>query len=302
MQKFIADHQDPAESLLGPGSYLAGFTFEKSGRPQEALRYYDEALKYGRYPSLQEPVRRLAAITSYRSPRIRQILGERAPGPGVAPAAPPTASASAKEPGPELADLLVIVNFGRVPAKISRRIPIGLALTYASGAISPYNASRANAIAAQGLVTWINYPELGKPRGQYDQPEFALNGHWQQLEGALAVDLEARRAWDKAKGAVIAAAITRMIARVVAGETARRASGGGWAGLLVSLGLQSTLTATDTPDTRGWNTLPARIAFGRMRLQPGTYNVLLGARSVRKSQRVTLRPGGFAVVNLTVLH
>jgi uncharacterized protein len=303
MQKFIADHQDPAESLLGPGSYLAGFTFEKSGRPQEALRYYDEALKYGRYPSLQEPVRRLAAITSYRSPRIRQILGEAGPNAGgPPPAAPPSTTTPAPAPGPELADLLVIVNFGRVPAKISRRIPIGLALTYASGAISPYNASRANAIAAQGLVTWINYPELGKPRGQYDQPEFALNGQWQPLEGALAVDLEARRAWDKAKGAVIAAAITRMIARVVAGETARRASGGGWAGLLVSLGLQATLTATDTPDTRGWNTLPARIAFGRLRLQPGTYNVLLGARSVRKSQRVTLRPGGFAVVNLTALH
>jgi hypothetical protein len=203
---------------------------------------------------------------------------------------------------PELADLLVIVNFGRVPAKISRRIPIGLALTYVSGAISPHDHSRANAIAAQGLVTWINYPELGRPRGQYDQPEFALNGRWQPLEGVLAVDLEARRAWEKAKGAVIAAAITRMIARVVAGETARRASGGGWAGLLVSLGLQATLTATDTPDTRGWNTLPARIAFGRLRLRPGNYTVLLGARSVRKEQRVVLQPGGFAVVNLTVLH
>ena len=295
MQKFIADHQDPAESLLGPGSYLAGFTFEKSGRPQEALRYYDEALKYGRYPSLEEPVRRLASVASYRSPRIRRILGEAAPAPPGAPVQPGA-------PAPELADLLVIINFGRVPAKVSRRIPIGLALTYVSGGISPHNAARANALAAQGLVTWINYPELGRPRGQYDQPEFALNGQWQPLEGALAVDLEARRAWDKAKGALIAAAITRMIARVVAGETARQASGGGWAGLLVSLGLQATLTAADTPDTRGWNTLPARIAFGRLRLRPGTYTVLLGARSIRKSQRVALRPGGFGVVSLTVLH
>jgi uncharacterized protein len=305
MQKFIAEHQDPAESLLGPGSYLAGFTFEKSGRPQEALRYYDEALKYGRYPSLVEPVRRLAGMASYRSPRIRRILGETASSPGAPPGAaspPPPAAAPVAPAAPELADLLVIINFGRVPAKVSRRIPIGLALTYASGAISPHDASRANAIAAQGLVTWINYPELGRARGRFDQPEFALNGQWQPLEGALAVDLEARRAWEKAKGAVIAAAITRMIARVVAGETARRASGGGWAGLLVSLGLQASLTAADTPDTRGWNTLPARIAFGRMRLRPGTYTVLLGARSVRKNQRVVLRPGGFSVVNLTVLH
>jgi len=108
--------------------------------------------------------------------------------------------------------------------------------------------------------------------------------------------------WDEAKGAVVASAITRMIARVVAGETARRASGGELPGLLVSLGLQAALTAADTPDTRSWSTLPARIAFGRLRLRPGVYTVLLGARSVRKAQRVTLRPGGFGVVNLTVLH
>jgi uncharacterized protein len=288
LQQFIGSRGDPAEAMLGPGSYLAGFTFEKSGRPQEALRYYDEALKYGRYPSLTAPVQRLSARASYRTPRLSPIVAA-APAPSPGPAADP-------------AELLVIINFGRVPAKYSRRLPIGLALTYASSALSPADSSRANGLALQGLVTWVNYPELGKARGQYDQPEFALNGQWQQLEGALAVDQEARRAWDKAKGAVVAAAITRLIARVVAGETARRASGGGWAGLLVSLGLQAGLTAADTPDTRSWATLPARIAFGRIALPPGTYAVTLGARGVRKSQNVVLRPGGFAVVALTALQ
>ncbi len=33
MQKFTRDTGDAAESLLGPGSYLAGFAFEKSGKP-----------------------------------------------------------------------------------------------------------------------------------------------------------------------------------------------------------------------------------------------------------------------------
>jgi len=290
MQQFIGSHQDPAESLLGPGSYLAGFTFEKSGRPQEALRYYDEALKYGHYPSLVAPVQRLAARASYRSPRLRQFL-ESAP-----------AAAEAQAPAPDPAELLVIVNFGRVPAKYSKRLPIGLALTLAADALSPADRSRADALALQGLVTWVNFPELGRARGQYEQPEFALNGQWQKLEGVLAVDQETRRAWDKAKGAVVAAAITRMIARVVAGEAARRASGGGWAGLLVSLGLQAGLTAADTPDTRSWATLPARIAFGRIPLAPGRYTVTLGARGVRKSQSVALLPGGFAVVALTALQ
>jgi hypothetical protein len=93
-----------------------------------------------------------------------------------------------------------------------------------------------------------------------------------------------------------------MITRVVAGEAIRQGSGGGTLGALLSLGTQATLTATDTPDTRAWSTLPARLAFGRVRVAPGTHWIDLQARSVGKRQRVVVKPGGFAVVNLTVLH
>jgi tetratricopeptide (TPR) repeat protein len=322
MQRFIQEHEDPARSLLGPGSYLAGFAFEKSGRAQEALRYYDEALQYGRYVTLVEPIRELAQRASYRSPRIREILGEpdpaRTPQPPTPPPPPGPGTEPAEAPAPEPApdppkpatpppprtdgEILVIVGFGRVPAKYAKRIPIGLALTYASGALSPHDRQKASYLAAQGLVTWVNYPELGRGRGQYDVPEFALDGQWQRIEGVLAVDREAKRAWDEAKGAVIASAITRMIARVVAGEAIRHGSGGGTLGALLSLGTQATLTATDTPDTRCWATLPARLAFGRVRVKPGTHWVVLGARGLRKRQQVRVTPGGFAVVNMTVLH
>lgn len=312
MQRYIKEHEDPARALLGPGSYLAGFTFEVSGRPQEALRYYDEALKYGRYRTLVEPIRRLAVRASYRSPRIREILGDADPLQAPPPAPPPSEdeaeseAASEQEPEPqeppEDGEILVIVGFGRVPAKYARRVPIGLALTYASGALSPADHQRASYLAAQGLVTWVNYPELGKPRGQYDIPQFALDGQWQMIEGVLATDREAKRAWEEARGAVIASAITRMLTRVVAGEAIRRGSGGGALGALLSLGTQATLTAADTPDTRSWATLPARLAFGRVRVRPGTHWVVLGARGIRKRQQVKVEPGGFAVVNLTVLH
>jgi uncharacterized protein len=316
MQRFIKEHQDPARSLLGPGSYLAGFSFEHSGRPQEAMRYYDEALQYGRYRSLVEPIRRLAAKSSYRSPRIREILGDQDPlrAPQQAPPANQDAASQDEQaeaaeqeappppPEPEDGEILVIVGFGRAPAKYAKRVPIGLALTYASGALSPADHRRANYLAAQGLVTWVNYPELGKPRGQYDVPGFALDGKWQRIEGVLAVDREAKKAWDEAKGAVIASAITRMLTRVVAGEAIRRGSGGSALGALLSLGAQATLTATDTPDTRCWTTLPARLAFGRTRVSAGTHWVDLEARGIRKRQQVRVEPGGFAVVNLTVLH
>jgi hypothetical protein len=317
MQEFIKRTEDPARAMLGPASYLAGFTFEKSGRPQEAMLYYDEALAYGEYGSLVEPIRRLARKTSYRSPRIRSILGEAEPA-GPPPATPPPASpepatpapaesaatgpASPSPPADDSAEILVIVSFGRVPLKVAKRVPIGLALTYASGFISPNDVDRANRLAAQGLVTWVNYPELGKPRGTWDTPGFALDGKWMPIEGAVAIDLEAVRAWDDVRGAVVASAITRMISRIVAGEAVRRASGDDLVGTLLSLGTQATLTALDTPDTRSWEMLPARMAFGRVRVPPGKHWVDLEARGTRRRVEVDLKPGGFRVVNLTTLY
>ncbi len=353
MQKFIKETEDPAVHLNGPASYLAGFTFEKSGRPQEALRYYDEALQYDEYRTLVEPIRRLAKKATYRSPRILKILregaapepapeGKHATPPPDAPLPEPTDGGpsikkmppvdSAKDTAPpttppddpdapskraqntveqedaptppvkdDRGEILVIVNFGRVPAKKAKRIPIGLALTFAADAIAPTNAARANRLAAQGLVTWVNYPELGKPRGQWGVPGYALDGDWQNIEGALALDREARRAWDHAKGPVIAAAITRLVTRLVAGQVAKKASGGGLLGTLLSLGTQATLTAADTPDTRSWSTLPARIAVARTLVSPGTHWVDIKVRGVHKRQRVVIRPNGWAVVNLTVL-
>ncbi|MBX3128095.1 MAG: hypothetical protein KF718_15330 [Polyangiaceae bacterium] len=323
MQRFVREHEDPALALSAPGSYLAGFTFEQSRRPQEALRYYDEALAFSEYPSLIEPVLRLSGQSSYRSPRIRKLLKQHAPAPSepASPSSEPAAPTGETEPAPsspeptepetttseaepvrdERGEILVIVSFGRVPAKYAKRVPIGLALTYASGAMSPQDRQRASYLAAQGLVTWVNYPELGQPRGTYGVPSFTLGAELDRLDGILAVDRESIAAWEKARGVVVASAITRMLTRVVAGEAVRRSTGG-TLGALLSLGAQATLTATDTPDTRCWATLPARIAFGRVRVAPGAHTIELQARGVTKRQTVRVTPGGFAVVALTVLH
>jgi len=288
MQKFSRDTKDAAEGLLGPGSYLAGFVFEKSGKPDEAMRYYDDALAYGSYDSLAAPIRRLSRQSSYSSPRIKELLAKN----------PPDSAADADADTD--AELLVIVNYGRVPAKIAKRIPIGLALTYASGFMA--DASQANRLAAQGLVTWVNYPELGKPRGTYGRPTFTIDKQPAALEGIVAVDREAQAAWDKGKGAIVASAITRAVSRFLAGETADKVSGGGLLGAVLSLGTQATLSAADTPDTRNWSTLPARIAFGRIRVPAGAHAVVLSAAGGRKQQTVTLSPGGWGVVVLTALN
>ena len=53
----------PAEettTMLGVGSYLAGFAFEKAGERDEALLFYEEALAYQPYASLRDPIRVLS--------------------------------------------------------------------------------------------------------------------------------------------------------------------------------------------------------------------------------------------------
>jgi uncharacterized protein len=286
MQAFISDHEGVGASLTGPGSYLAGFIFEKSGQPQEALRYYDEALQFGRFASLDPVITRLAAKSSYRTPRLTKVID---------------GAGGQVEPDPEAAELLVVVNYGRVPEKVPERIPIGLALTYASAFISPTDAAKANELAAQGLVTWINYPKLEKNR-PVGPARFFVGNKEQLLEVALEVDAEAQKAWDGARGMLVASAITRMITRVIAGETTKKVAGGGLVGTLLSLGTQATLTARDIPDTRSWGTLPARIAVGRVQLPPGKYEVEVAASKTSRRSSIELSPGGWSVVSLTELR
>jgi hypothetical protein len=287
MQKFISEHESHGKSMSAPGSYLCGFVFEHSNQPGEALRYYDEALQYGTFESLAGPLQRLSKRDGYDTPRLRALIEK----------APPLPANDA-----EYGDVLVVVNYGRVPAKIAKRVPIGLALTIASMYMSPAQQSKANYLAAQGLVTWVNFPTLGKPRAGWGAPEFFLDERQRPLEGMLAVDLEAQRAWKEAEGAVVASAITRLLTRVVAGETTRQAAGGGVVGALLSLGTQATLTATDTPDTRSWATLPARIAFGRARVPAGKRVIRLRVHGIEKRQVIDIPKGGWAVIPLTVLH
>jgi tetratricopeptide (TPR) repeat protein len=289
MQSFISQHEGEGQALTGPGSYFAGFIFEKSGDAQEALRYYDEALQFDGFKSLGPVVRRLAAKGSYRTKRITAILD-------AAPAADATAAAEDAS-----SELLVVVNHGRVPAKVPKRIPIGLALTYASAFISPSSATQANELAAQGLVTWINYPAL-ESEAKVVIPAVRVDGQDQPVELGLAVDTEASKAWDDARGTIVASAITRMIARILAGQVARKAGGSGTLGTLLSLGTQVTLTATDVPDTRSWATLPARIGISRMALPPGKHEVEVVIGPSRKKQTVELEPGGYAVLCVTQLR
>jgi uncharacterized protein len=324
MQQYFRDSKKvEAASALAPGSYFAGFAFEKSGRGDIAIRYYDEALQSGGLPSLVEPVRRLSSETGYDGKNIKRFLAaadasggkldEKIELPRESESEDLAEGVHPDELGSSGADagtategtngeLLVIVNYGRVPAKIAKRVPIGLALTYGALYLTSGQVAQANELAAKGLVMWVNYPELEPGVRAVGQPTVKVDGESYPVELALDVAGEARRAYEDEKGRIIASAITRLITRAVAGEVAQKASNDSAVGLLLNLGTQITLTSLDTPDTRSWSTLPARIGVVRLSLPPGKHRVEIAAQGASKSQEVKLEPGRWEAVSLTVLR
>jgi uncharacterized protein len=274
--------------MFALGAQLAGFALEKSGEVDEALRYYDEALAAGPAPSLDAPIARLLPRGNVRSPRLKEAA-ER--------------GRAAAEGGEDEAEVLVVLGYGRVPHKEAKRLPIGLALTYFAGAIQPTDVVAANKLAAQGLVTWINYPSLAPERGQYADPVCAIDGRFVSTGAAINLSQLVRAEWREIEGKIVASAITRAITRVALGQGVETAAGrDSIVGLLVSLGLQAGLSAADTPDTRSWEALPARVAIERVRLPAGRHAVDLRARGVSAKKQLDLKPGGWALVSLMALR
>lgn len=300
MHRYVRDElKEPDNAILALGSLLAGFAYERSGEVDEALHYYDDALRFGPFEAARVGAARLLPRGSYRSPRLDKLTPPAPEAPPEAPGAPPAAPAE-----PEGADVLLVVGHGRVPHKIAQRIPIGLALTLVASDISPHDHRLATDLAAQGLVTWVNFPTLAPGQGEYATPACRVDGRYVQVEEIVDVAREVRAEWKKIEGKVILSAITRLIARVAAGQGVRAAAGRDNAaiGILASLAVQGTLTALDTPDTRSWETLPARVVVKRLRLPPGRHAISLEARGYRREQVIDAKSGGFAVVSLMALR
>ncbi|HEY6877656.1 MAG TPA: hypothetical protein VI299_06530 [Polyangiales bacterium] len=291
MQKYLSqiEKDDPTVKLLGPGSYFAGFAFERAGEFDEAIHYYDEALACAPWTTLEDPVRRLSQYAGYSSPRLTKIAK----------------SDKAEEVDPESGELLVVVSYGRVPALIANRVPIGIALTAAGLYLDGAQTQAARRMAGQGLVTWVNYPILEPARRTYANPSISVDGKDSALDTITLVDELVREAYKKSEGPIMASAITRLIARGAVGAgvgvAAGKASDSGALGMLLALGTQAALAAADTPDTRSWATLPARVALARVRVAPGKHTVRVQAQGVMREQQVEIGKGGFAVVNLTEL-
>jgi len=274
------------------GSYLAGFVFEKLGEPDRALRYYEEALEAGDIESCREPILRLTRLSDYRGARLRQYLEQVQP--------------SISEEGEEQTvgeeargDILIVFGLGRVSYKIPKRIPVGAAIGYAGVSVTG-DPETLGYTALKVLV----YPELVPRDNSVTNAGVNLDGRAVPVELLTNLDAEIVREYETIKPKIIAAAVTRMLARAAAAEGARQLpdKSNKTARWLAALATEAALLGLDKPDTRSWTFLPAKVYLCRALVQAGPHEIRVNLSGKAQETRVIpvdVPPGGFSVIALT---
>ncbi len=283
MRKYLDDYF-PGTSHAAFGSYLAGFVFEQRGEYDVAMRYYDEVLQQGDAPSLHAPIRRLADRSSYRTPRLEQVI------------------AAGEAPNAGEGEILVILKTGRVSVKEPMRIPIGAALGLASNYVSGDTK-----VLEYGMFKVVSYPELVATRDVFTGGSLRVADAPAGIDTVTDIEAEIVREYEQVKPKILGAALTRMITRAVAAEGARAAGRQQSSGLgfLAAALVEGTMVALDKPDTRSWSTLPSQVHLARVRVPAGTHEIavdLHGGRGTRLARTVEVAPGGFAVADFTTLR
>lgn len=293
-QRYLDGEGEGARSMLAFSSYLAGFAFEAAGEGQAAMRHYGDAQAAGGVPGLQQAVRELNAYSGATDERVKAFYGDAQVDPR------------------KTANVLIVVQTGMAPYKQEHRVPVAQALLITSRGpnrhrLSSRERARAQRIAAKGLVTWVNYPSLKRLRDPHRLDGVTVDGHTVSAGLALNVEDKVIDEFDRVQPSLVAAALTRMLARAAAGAltegAAKSGKGkGGALALLAGLAVQGTMVALDTPDTRTWVTLPGRIYTARMRLPPGEHSVTVRVGAVQRQASVTVQAGGFKVLNFSAMR
>lgn len=290
VDRFLRDQRQEVHPVLSLGGLLAGFAFEHSGEGDEALRYYDDALMVSSARAIRSTIPRLLPRSSFRTERLSRE------------------SAEIDAYRAEDADLLIVVGYGRVPHRVASRVPIGLAVARASSALSQADRDKASELRKEALLTWVNYPELAPEASPEPAPVVTIDGQRVLMEDVLDVSAEVRREWQRIEPDVMAAAVSRALARLATGKAVEAAGeatkDSGWkaATAILSVLGRIALIAADTPDTRSWETLPSRVAVARLRLPPGSHRLSLQARGAMREESFALTAGGWRTVSLMALR
>jgi hypothetical protein len=204
--------------------------------------------------------------------------------------------------------MLIVVKLGRVPYKVPRRIPIGLAI----GLAGTYITGDTKVLEHTAFKV-VTFPDLEPANNTYHDALVFVDGKQVPLQLVDDASVAIRREFDELKPKIIGSAITRMITRAVAAEAARAAGNqakgdaGAVVGLLAAFAVEGTLVALDKPDTRSWTLLPERYYLARVPVPAGAHHVDVDIRVGSKvaEQRdfdVELPEGGWAVLDITTLR
>lgn len=119
----------------------------------------------------------------------------------------------------------------------------------------------------------------------------------QDLSAIARKDLAERQAVIRTR-AIARATIKYVLAKAVSDQVSKKYGKNSWQHLLAQAGSAATSAATEGADTRAWGTLPAQFRVARLRLPPGTHEVVvkyMGASGAELSSRtfkdVVIRKG-----------
>jgi hypothetical protein len=216
------------------------------------------------------------------------------------------------------ATLLVLSAEGAAPYKRAVRLPLARAIVIINASqdqsgLNRKERAQLQVMSARAATKWLNFVELVTPT---PPPPTRISlreagAHVPQsvtLSKALtfSVDLSAltRRAFAQAQPKLLAAAVSRLLTRAAAGAVTEGVSKerlGPIGGLLLGLAVEGVMSASDTPDTRSWVSLPARLQLWWLTLPPGAYHLSTTLPSDQGAQ-LTLKPGGFALSSLPLLE
>jgi hypothetical protein len=159
MRNYLRDY-DPEHEHGAFGSYLAGFVYERLGRGDEALRYYDEALQERDFSSLARPIPELAQRWSYRGERIEDYLpvdeprsnppAPQPPGDKRAPAQPDTSEPEAEPRAPE-----AVPRAPEAAPRVPEQSPAGQSERESKVSYEPQTWSGGDAAMRIALAAWM---------------------------------------------------------------------------------------------------------------------------------------------------
>jgi hypothetical protein len=280
-----ASDADGAGPMVGAASYLAGLASERAGRLEDAARFYLDAWAWGPAEGLAEALVRTTHGTTLAG---RPEVAEARAALGLADDEAPVARSG----------VVVVALTGRAPRREAVRFPIGLVLGWVPKSYHYDDDQRSvlGRISAEDAATWVNFPVLEAVPNQTWDVDVTVDGRPVDLTLLADVESFALAQWEADRGGIAAAAIVRTIARVLAREAVSAAGSGSDEARVVGLLLQLGMNAADTPDTRSWNALPARIAIRWVPTPPGPTEVVLRAHGREVRERVDVPDAGWPVV------